>query len=435
VPSKQARHTNNPSLIWHTWASLANMMPITKLLVLLLGSWSVAEFALKQQGIPGSVELIRKVMHHVGHIVHQHGKHNHGVELQDEHYQHWDFHDQDHAADGRRERFHHAMRARMVAVRQCHQKCGENLACHETCPKPWQRFKAMCEKTMTMAICHKKCVLQHLGEECHKKCPWPTCQKMVAKVKEAIACHESCKPGDRACHFQCPHPGKKFLVACKTLDKTLECHRECAPGDGTCHHTCPKLKDLWQRKEESGGHHHPHYGHNIHHAVEGEKDHHHEHHQLLIKRVQETMECHHSCGMNSTCHRECPKPFAKLHDKCSAMQPVIACHRACGRNGECHAKCPLPTCKWMAEKVQNAMTCHRSCPIDGNAPQCHHSCPKPMLKLHKKCTMLQKVKACHKSCGVTDQKCHTECPDMLSFMDKLHQWHEHHKFTHRLIHV
>jgi len=51
----------------------------------------------------------------------------------------------------------------------CHTTCGQDKACHSTCPNSnWDEKKAKCEKFQEISACHKGCGWDH---NCHRNCP------------------------------------------------------------------------------------------------------------------------------------------------------------------------------------------------------------------------------------------------------------------------
>lgn len=142
-------------------------------------------------------------------------------------------------------------------------------------------------------------------------------------------------------------------------------------------------------------------------------------HEKMQKKMEEVKQCHKKCGWDRDCHMKCPKPWAKFQEMCSKMEPIFSCHKNCfaTRGGkECHMQCPLAekvmTCPKMAEKVKEARECHMKC----EDRECHHTCPKPLKKVHQKCEALDEIMTCHHKCGM-DGMCHHNCPKM----EKL--WH------------
>jgi len=371
-------HAETCTLVWHLCSVVIDMVTLMKLLGLLFGSLSIMEILMYLRGSPGSFQLVKMALDHAGFLFNQHGKHYHEEKTdEEEHYRNWDFHDKDNAMDVRCDRFHITMRARMMVVRQCHQKCGGDRSCHEKCPKPWQRFKTMCDDIIPIATCHRNCMMEHLGQECHKGCPWPTCPKIVKKVKLAVACHESCKPGDRACHHQCPHPAKKLFGPCAMLGKAIACHRECSPGDFMCHHGCPKMRDIWHRHHLG----HRHHGHHRRHGYRHHGHRHYGHRQTGHKLGRTKLDCHNACGVNITCHMECAISPARHHGQhvVKLVQEKLGCHHACGVNATCHTKCMVKLAKYhdqhFIKLVQERMACHHSC---GANHTCHMECVEPI---------------------------------------------------------
>jgi CO dehydrogenase/acetyl-CoA synthase alpha subunit len=51
----------------------------------------------------------------------------------------------------------------------CHTTCGQDKACHQTCPNSnWAEKTAQCAQYHEMGACHKACAGVH---SCHAKCP------------------------------------------------------------------------------------------------------------------------------------------------------------------------------------------------------------------------------------------------------------------------
>ena len=82
-------------------------------------------------------------------------------------------------------------------------------------PHSMERMKKRCDEGFKIIKCHRQC-----GEDmaCHDSCPLPECPKMAARVKGIIQCNAKCG-SDFACRNSCNVPVTKFLEMCSKFEK------------------------------------------------------------------------------------------------------------------------------------------------------------------------------------------------------------------------
>jgi len=189
---------------------------------------------------PVPVTEVEQVLERSEHWTHRDEHHEDEVQ-----HRHWWGHHDEHNNGDPRGRFHFAMKNKMIAVRECHMRCGADRACHEQCPRPWAVFERKCAEYEPIAKCHFSCWKARGGIACHKRCPQPKCPWMARRMQAAQACHHGCGHGNFKCHMSCPRPLVKLVRKCHRLEEVIKCHRQCGHGDRACHHGCPKLRPLW----------------------------------------------------------------------------------------------------------------------------------------------------------------------------------------------
>mmetsp|Transcript_43066 Transcript_43066/g.135745 ORF Transcript_43066/g.135745 Transcript_43066/m.135745 type:complete len:580 (+) Transcript_43066:146-1885(+) len=185
------------------------------------------------------------------HHGHHQGEHHHGDDDKEHQEHHHNGHHHRHHGkaegeeerDGDKEREDHgkqrwieSMKARM----ECKEKCVEDEACIEQCPKPWVAMQEKCDKMTPIVKCHMHCGRDHA---CHEQCPMPECPKMKEKIEETMKCHGKCG-SDFSCHRACPRPLMFVRENCEKFGKVHECHTACAHGDHACHGACPKMYEI-----------------------------------------------------------------------------------------------------------------------------------------------------------------------------------------------
>lgn len=186
------------------------------------------------------------------HHFHHYDHHDHSPEEDDEvrHQKWWGYNAEEHHID-HRSNFHKVMGEKMHEVKECHKRCGWDVACHQACPKPWKHFQEKCDKFKPFFECHQQCHGHRDPQSCNAECPRPHCPKMAQKfAANVFKCHRNCGhdklvTDHHKCHASCSHKLVHIQQKCDTLQHVTECHQKCGPMDIKCHGSCMRMHDLW----------------------------------------------------------------------------------------------------------------------------------------------------------------------------------------------
>eukprot|EP00434_Breviolum_minutum_P006489 symbB.v1.2.005729.t2/scaffold337.1/size226155/5 len=226
-----------------------------------------------------------------------------------------------------------------------------------------EAMKQKCDEGFKIIKCHRMC-----GDDmaCHDSCPLPSCPKMAAKVKGIVQCNQQCG-SDGRCREVCNRPVKMFIDRCSRfpqrdvphgfhervehfkpppaqfiVSKFRVCHAKCG-DDVLCKEQCPK--PFWMKFKTT------------------------------CNEAIPIMECHQTCGHDHECHQKCPLPSCP-HMK-AQVEETMKCHGQCGADRECHHMCPKPMKKILmkCKAFTECQGCHKKC----HDFSCHRECPKARL--------------------------------------------------------